>query len=471
MKKNRVIYPFLLTLLVVAGLAALQMLPPLQVGAYALRPVALLSDVIPQEEDTLSFDMDSMLVAAVDTAAVTEMKHKKIEVIAPPGTVAIEDFSDLAPDTTLGDRHGMAHFYEVLANRQQLGRPVRIAYYGDSFIEGDLMTSDLRSKLQSAYGGCGVGFVDIDSPTAGFRGSVRTYSQNWSSHSATDKGGFSASKQGIAERYFISRGEASLRIQGIKNRAMHQDTCQQSTLFFRSEEPITITARINRGEPEYFYPEGSSKVQSLTVNGNIGQVQWFVPDSLQGVFFGATMDGEQGIVLDNFSLRGSSGTTLKAMPKGTLHDFSELREYDLIVFQFGLNVASNNVKDYSHYTKQMADVIRKYAVAYPNASILIVGMSDRGERQDGEVVSMPCVRYLNHFQRLLAMQTGVCYWNLFEAMGGEGSMGRMVDEDKPAKANKDYTHINAFGGRFVAGLLFDAIQAGKDFYDEGRNAE
>ncbi len=32
-------------------------------------------------------------------------------------------------------------------------RPVRIAYFGDSFIEADIFTADLREMLQQEFGG------------------------------------------------------------------------------------------------------------------------------------------------------------------------------------------------------------------------------------------------------------------------------------------------------------------------------
>lgn len=32
---------------------------------------------------------------------------------------------------------------------------MRIAFFGDSFVEGDILTADLREKLQLAYGGGG----------------------------------------------------------------------------------------------------------------------------------------------------------------------------------------------------------------------------------------------------------------------------------------------------------------------------
>lgn len=60
-----------------------------------------------------------------------------------PALVAIEQF---AP----ADSGRLRAFYDTLLYAR---RPVRIAVLGDSFIEGDILTADLREKLQQAYGG------------------------------------------------------------------------------------------------------------------------------------------------------------------------------------------------------------------------------------------------------------------------------------------------------------------------------
>ena len=72
------------------------------------------------------------------------------------GMTCIEDYSD----STL---RGMTPFYRALDELAQRPRQVRIAVFGDSFIEADILTADLRNMLQDKYGGCGVGFVTITS--------------------------------------------------------------------------------------------------------------------------------------------------------------------------------------------------------------------------------------------------------------------------------------------------------------------
>ena len=57
-------------------------------------------------------------------------------------------------------------------------------------------------------------------------------------------------------------------------------------------------------------------------------------------FYGLAMDGKQGIILDNFSLRGSSGLSLRGIPQQMLKQFNRQRPYDLIILEYGLNVAT-----------------------------------------------------------------------------------------------------------------------------------
>lgn len=72
-------------------------------------------------------------------------------------------------------------FYEALLSLENdPGRKVRIAYYGDSMTDGDLITQDLREHFQDRFGGGGVGFVPITSESAKSRASiVHQFSSDW----------------------------------------------------------------------------------------------------------------------------------------------------------------------------------------------------------------------------------------------------------------------------------------------------
>ena len=56
---------------------------------------------------------------------------------------------------------------------------MRVAFLGDSFIEGGIVVADLRSALQKEFGGRGVGFVPIASVAAQFRPTIEQRSEGW----------------------------------------------------------------------------------------------------------------------------------------------------------------------------------------------------------------------------------------------------------------------------------------------------
>ena len=106
------------------------------------------------------------------------------------------------------------------------------------------------------------------------------------------------------------------------------------------------------------------------------------------------MDPESGIVVDNFSTRGSSGQQLGNIPMKILRDYNRLRPYDLIVLQYGLNVAFEGGVNYSYYKNPMIKVVEHLRKAFPQASILIVGVGDREYRdEDGNLRTLPGVKH------------------------------------------------------------------------------
>ncbi len=453
---NKIAATFVFTLIVVAGLLALYNMPVMEINGTKLRRVDVLSDLRSVETEELSDSDSIVLPKPIKPAFVDSCKA---------GITCIEDYADSVSG-------GMKHFYEALENHRSLGRPVRIAYFGDSFIEGDILTCDLRSLLQKRFGGCGVGYVDITSIVAGFRPTVHHAFSGWSSHAVTDGKGFDHSKQDLSNHYFVPCNGASVSLSGTSY-VSGLDSCGVSSFYFYSPDSISVSARVNGGERKAFLLEGdSAAVRVVSVHGSIRSVCWTVDSvSASARCFAATMDADSGVALDNFSLRGSGGQQLLGIPMATLKAYNRMRTYDLIVLQYGLNVASSNVKDYSYYTRSMEKVIAHLKAAFPNTSILIVGVGDREQRSEtGELQTMPGVKNLIRYQQALAADSRVAFWNMFQAMGGEGSMLQMA-QSKPAQANLDYTHINFRGGKRIANLLFESLMYGLEQYEKRKAYE
>ncbi|MDH6601238.1 hypothetical protein M2306_001932 [Myroides gitamensis] len=73
-------------------------------------------------------------------------------------------------------------------------------------------------------------------------------------------------------------------------------------------------------------------------------------------------------------------------------------------------------------------------------------------------------------QRKYAMESKTGFFNLYEAMGGKGSMVQWVEES-PAKANKDYTHFNFRGAQTVSALIFKQLEEGYAAYKKENGGE
>lgn len=506
-RHNQLHKTFLLTLLVAAALLALFYLPRVTVGDTTLRRVNLLSDI--QRRDSagqicaeVSADRADGIERQTFDAAAVSVTALAYRDSVPEGMVAIEDFAD-----STGQRREMDPFYAALSESRR--RPVRIAYFGDSFVEGDILTADLRDLLQMRFGGSGVGWVDITSQTAGFRTTVLHRFDSWAAHSANDPAGqhFDPQLQGINGRYFIPLGTATATYTAQRN--VHPERlgrADRAILYYASSDPalnlsVSVDSRQSvavsgsadmpeNAAPQYdivYVPTDSVDEYGDTVMAErrvaralpeaeadrSGSLLTYVCEGPltrlnikargRGRFFGVAFEGKSGVVLDNFSMRGSSGTFLAKIPQATLRQYASRRPYDLIILHYGLNVAAPTVVRYAYYTDELRRAIDHIKAAMPGVPILVVSVSDRDQRDStGELHTMRGVRELAAYQRRMAADAHVAFWDLYQAMGADGAMARLQAE---RKANLDYTHINARGGRHIAALLYEVLLNGKQNHD------
>lgn len=452
--KNYLKYSLGLTLLILVALIGMHWLPTLTIDGHTLRRVDLLSDVRYPEPDEM--DADSLPPALLIKPTFVDTCRS--------GLTCIEDYSD-------STMRGMAPFYRALDGISSERRLVRIAVFGDSFIEADILTADLREMLQKKFGGCGVGFVPITSMTSGYRPTVRHSFGGWSSHAVTDSTFFDKKKQGVSGHYFVPRAGAYVELRGQKKYASLLDTCRRASIFFYNKGRVNLSVNINRAQKLTGEFESNGRLRKMEVGGRVGSVRWNVEQADSTLFYGLAMDGAEGIVVDNFSLRGSSGLSLRYIPAQMLKDFNEQRPYDLIILQYGLNIATQRGRNYDNYQKGILAAIAHLKECFPQAGFLLLSVGDRDYKTEtGELRTMPGVKNLVRYQQNTAAESRIAFWNMFEAMGGEGSMAGLVHA-KPSLGNYDYTHINFRGGKHLAGLLYETLLYGKEQYERRRSYE
>jgi len=452
---------FVLAGLVVFFLLIMHALPKLHIGATELRRVNILSDLVPEKDDDAGSIIPTPKAPKAETIAKTRSgKAIHFKEVWPKGVEPIVDYSGDAAG-------GMRHFYDALSRVKTMNRPVRIAYFGDSFIENDIMTADLRELFQKEFGGNGVGWVDLANPIN--RNSRRTVTQQTSGtrEYAIVSKPFDKQRQGIGERYYSVANGAKVSTDAAStfNRFQpHSKTFDVARLFFRTDGSATIGAAIGKQpvRTRTFGPSGS--VQMYEVKGHGSQLTYTF-NGLSGTFtgFGMAMESNRGVILDCLSMRGSNGLTLKDIPQHTLNDFHRLRPYDLIIVQFGLNVAvaGNPQKIIKLYATHMRQVITHLRQSFPDASILVMSTPDHDGRSENGITTLKEVKWLVAYQQQLAADCHVGWLNFFKAMGGNGATKRLVDQNM---ANKDYTHLSYGGGQVVAKRVYPSFKAGLNNY-------
>ncbi len=175
------------------------------------------------------------------------------------------------------------------------------------------------------------------------------------------------------------------------------------------------------------------------------------PDSSL-LLYGASLESGPGVYLDNFSVRGNTGGRLKLITPALARQFDAFQQYDLIVVQLGLNAVTPKMDNIRWYRAELDQTFAHIRRCFPGKPVLIISVADRASKINGELATLPSVPAITAMQRDLARQHGFLFYDLYHGMGGAGTMVRFADQ-RPALANKDYTHLTHEGGK-VMGYMF-----------------
>lgn len=331
--------------------------------------------------------------------------------------------------------------------RTQKGK-IRIAYFGDSMIEGDLLTQTLRDLLQKEFGGYGVGFLTLNSNVSKFRQTASVDSSGWETINFMDK---------KAKNLYISGYHYSGSGQGryTDNTVSSSSPLQKFIIYGKADEGIIFYDN----NPVVLKGEYLVNSKLLSVNSNKSFT--LRSETTNIPFYGISFESENGVILDNFSFRGITGVEFKKIDETYLRDVQKVNKYDLIVLQYGVNLLFRpNDRDYSYYATTMSPILKNFKKAFSDADILLVSSADRAFRYNGKFETALGLPNLLETQAKLAYDHQLSFFNLFETMGGTNSIVNWADQ-KPPLANKDYIHPNSKGAKLLAEKLFKAIM--KDY--------
>lgn len=384
---------------------------------------------------------DQIPIVTIDTSRVGKA-------IDPPKYVSeqvVADNNNTIPLIENSDETNFANF----KNRLSAGKNVRIAVLGDSFIEGDIFTQDVRENLQNRYGGKGVGYVPITSNVAGFRQSVEHKFNGWSTKCITNNKG----EYGFSGYIFTPSEGAWVQYKGSAYRE-NLDEFSRVKFLFVNKGSSKIVALVNDTIKLTFTPSAGEQLQSIVIDKPVRSVRFTINNVAGFSAYGAVLDGTSGVSVDNYSIRSYSGNGLINLSKNIADQTQKIMPYDLIILQYGLNVANEGTTNYSVYGGKLFEIINNLKRVLPNCAILVMSVSDRQNRSTGK--TMPAIYALERTQRSVAQQCDVAFWSTLYAMQNGGGMSNFV---KKGWAAKDYTHLSARGGKVVADAFVEALES------------
>ena len=503
---------WLVTTAALAVLILVSFIPPIEAGGVSLRRASIISDLVTFDSDTAAaeaeqeaqpeinveefeVDLDEVAEQVAQTTATaspfgegTSASWEGIFDEQPTGGEAQHDdeplpsleallkadYSDILPADSLitsieefrGDEFDtpMHRLYEKLLAGQE---SVRVAFMGDSFVEGDILTADLRELLQDTFHGGGVGYVPVASPFTGFRQTIKTTSKGWTPYNIMQR---KSTPEPYVGDYFVS-GWVARATDGastrwdMTDRRRHLMECNRARLLFISRESSKITVILNDNVQREFEFDGSDVVRQIVVEEEqILSLEMRVDSGAAGfTAIGADFDSTSGLSLDNFSVRSNNGQAMFWSSASVNAQIHSMRPYDLVVLQYGLNIMQADRHNYSLYGEQVEKMVRYVESCFPGAAVLVMGVSDRSQRNEQGIVPMSSAVDLTRSQREAAEKCGVAFWNTYEAMQRLGGMTAFVEN---GWAGKDYTHINYAGGREIARQLYYALLQGAESYSE-----
>lgn len=354
-----------------------------------------------------------------------------------------------------GDTNQMKKFLNAL--NESHSKKIRVAHFGDSINWGDIITCDIREDLQKKYGGEGAGFQSICSDDISTKVTTKhTFNDadwEWASLFTRNLKNWPL---GIAGTDAKSKGNSWVRYEGT-NVKYSSKTFRTIRLFYNDANGnCKATYSLNNGGMQSLKLNPGTEVMESTINApfDATSVKFQFNGCNDMNFFGCSLESGNGVYVDNFPIRGNSGVSIDDIPKNLLTDFHKMLNYKLIILNYGLNIASPEQTNYTWYRNKMIKVINNLKQIFPDASFLLVSVSDKAIKKGTKFVTDPSVLLVLNEQKIIAQQTGIAFWNCLEAMGGENSMNEWVNQ---GLGRKDFSHFSDAGGKQIADMLTEAI--------------
>ena len=353
-------------------------------------------------------------------------------------------------------------FFEKLQDARKEGKTVRVLHIGDSQIEGDRITRYIRESMQQRYGGGGPGLFTVYDPQKLNPSVWLDNYGKWEIFRVYDH------KNKLKDRSYGIMGTAAKfepgTTSGFKFRpSPYAEPKAQKyykvRLFLGDiEKPMFLKGYIGRSE---IISDTLQKSEGITeinwqFEDNVPKLKLMFSSSSSPVFLGCALDSLAGVAVDNIALRGQYTPWFHRTNRNLFKAMVSYLDVGLIILQFGTNIIPTVSEDFRFYRIKMERQLRILKQLAPGCPVLMIGTADAARLSNGKEVPYQNLPVVNAAQKAAALNSGAAFFDLYNAMGGEGTMIKWV-HSKPPLAIKDYIHFTKPGGEKVAEMILQSL--------------
>ncbi|AGC49062.1 hypothetical protein MYSTI_07790 [Myxococcus stipitatus DSM 14675] len=355
-------------------------------------------------------------------------------------------------------RTALAPFFESLdaMSAGTASTPTVIEAFGNSLIAGDRIVDILREDLGAGFGvaGRGVLLVDRMAPYGG-RGRTGYSRSGWQPRTLGElrKPPHPFGITGVYHVATTAQARSRFKLEGEPHGTLWWlDVPHAGALTVRSGDAV-----LARTEP---LGSGLSKSTRFVVPAGATVVD-VVAEGKGAVVQGVVLQqARPGIVLDMLGVPSADASLYARLEDGALRSQLAEREPRLLVFFLGGNESKRlewKRTDLKTLRADLGTLLRRARAAAPSSACLVVGPMDavRDAKDRGKALTQrPFLEAVVSAEREVSLAEGCAFFNLYEAMGGKGSLERF---HRSGYMHDDLVHPRGRGLDVLGHLVTDAL--------------
>jgi lysophospholipase L1-like esterase len=367
------------------------------------------------------------------------------------------------------DHSLMDKFFESLEKVKNDNTSMRIIHYGDSQIEMDRISSYIREQLQRTYGGSGMGLLPALEVTPKYTVSIQSIGE-WSRKLTFGTSEYKADHSKYGPMAYFCRKEskeASVVITargGTSYKNKNFKSCK--VIVGALDTTLTISAKISGKATQSVTLERSNKEQlvEFSADSSKGSIRInFV--GAKADILGISLDGNSGVSVDNIPMRGCSGTVFRKINSENLRRSYKMLGVKVLILQFGGNALPGMKSPSSAvaYGERFGDQIKYLKSIDPELMIFVIGPADMSVRNNGNLETHEQLENVRDALKQATLDAGGIFWDMYEAMGGNGSMIKWVNS-KPKLGSPDYIHFTQKGAVKISEIFYQTLMKEMEMY-------